>query len=198
MPHHSVIRPRPDKEVHEALRLEWARGAMTAKDVEVATVLSDEELSQHITSSVVKACTLWTEAVRRRKEQEESLKSVTASTSALKEASEKALTNALQRATDAEEKEKKAQSATKLKEKRMTTMENNFTKAHNDFKYEQARVERAVEELKVRNNTISSMADDAKKMKKNMKSWRGSTQSWRRWRRSSGSWPSSWKKKLNS
>ncbi|GAB2286224.1 hypothetical protein Dimus_020646 [Dionaea muscipula] len=190
MPHHSIIKPRPDKEAHEALRLEWARGAMTAKDVEVATGLSDEEISQHITASVVKviisdkvliltfdyhcmkltlvlqACTLWTEAVRRRKEQEESLKSITASSSALKEASENAIANALQRAKDAEEKEQKAQSALKLKEKQMAAMEHNFTKSHNDFKHEQARAERAIEELKVRDNTISSMADDAKQMKK--------------------------------
>ncbi|GAB2279045.1 hypothetical protein Dimus_013707, partial [Dionaea muscipula] len=75
------------------------------------------------------ACRLWTEAVRRRKEQEESLKSITASSSALKEASEKAIANALQRAKDAEEKEQKAQSALKLKEKQMAAMEHNFTKA---------------------------------------------------------------------
>ncbi|GAB2299674.1 hypothetical protein Dimus_038577 [Dionaea muscipula] len=166
MPHHFVILPGPDKQNQEALRLEWARGAITAKDVQVATALSDEELSQHISLVVVKACTLWTEAVKRRKEQEENLKSLTASYTTLKETSEKALAHALQRAVDAEEKEKKARAALELKDRQMTAMENNFTKAHNDFKHEQTRAERAVEELKVKDDIISSMADDVKRMKK--------------------------------
>ncbi|GAB2268119.1 hypothetical protein Dimus_003098 [Dionaea muscipula] len=136
MPHHSIIRPGPDKEAHEALRLEWARGAMTAKDVEVATGLSDEEVSQHITTTV------------------------------MKEASEKEIATALQREKDSEEKEQKALGALKHKENQMTAMERNFKKAHNDIKHEQARSERAIEELKVRDNTISSMTDDVKKMKK--------------------------------
>ncbi|GAB2288564.1 hypothetical protein Dimus_038002 [Dionaea muscipula] len=78
---------------------------------------------------------------------------------------EKTLAHALQRASDAEEKEKKTQVALELKERQMTAMEKNFTKAHNDFKQEQARAETAAEALKQRDATISSMVDDIKKLK---------------------------------
>ncbi|GAB2283596.1 hypothetical protein Dimus_039610 [Dionaea muscipula] len=56
--------------------------------------------------------------------------------------------------------------ALKQKEKQMTAMENNFTKAHNDFMHERARAERAISELDARDNTISSLADDVKHLKK--------------------------------
>ncbi|GAB2285862.1 hypothetical protein Dimus_020299 [Dionaea muscipula] len=124
MPHHSIIVPGPDKKAHEDLRLDWARGAMTKKDVEIATGLSDQK------------------------------------------ASEKEVALARQRAKAAEEKEQKALDALKHKEKQMAAMELNFTKSHNECKNERARAERALEEIKVRDNTISYMADDAKQMKK--------------------------------
>ncbi|GAB2292414.1 hypothetical protein Dimus_038203 [Dionaea muscipula] len=54
MPHHSIIVPGPDKKAHEALRLDWARGAMTNRDVEIATGLSDAEVSQLMTAAVTK------------------------------------------------------------------------------------------------------------------------------------------------
>ncbi|GAB2299512.1 hypothetical protein Dimus_033578, partial [Dionaea muscipula] len=53
MPHQSIVLVIQDKEVNEALRHEWTRRVMTAKDLDVVAKLSDDALSQVMTQAAV-------------------------------------------------------------------------------------------------------------------------------------------------
>ncbi|GAB2292755.1 hypothetical protein Dimus_026991, partial [Dionaea muscipula] len=139
---------------------------LPSQDVEVTTTLSEEELSQHMSSAVVKACTLWTEVVKRREEREKNLQGFISSSNSLKESMEKTLEHALQRALDADEREKKAQTDAEHSKRQRTAMEKNYTKAHNDFIHERSKTEAATLALKERDAKISSLVDDNKQWKK--------------------------------